>query len=209
VAEIEVVMGLRARSGLTVILILLFLPLTFLLSGCAKPAPEPQIEMAAVPDLAGLTVLEAERVLSDAGLKVGETAESFSDTVPAGTIISSSPCGGRELEAGSAIALTVSKGPEMLAVPALIGSGEADALAALQAQGFAVEVLRESDDSVGAGLVCAMEPVPATAAKRGSKVILTVSLGSAYITCGTCGGDGEIIAEVTCPDCGGSGVCYT
>jgi beta-lactam-binding protein with PASTA domain len=165
--------------------------------------------MAAVPDLAGLTAPEAESMLRDAGLEIGQIKETYSDTVPPGKIVSSAPSVGHELEAGSTVELKVSKGPEMLAVPALVGSGEADALAALQAQGFLAEVLRDYNESLGTGMVCAMQPAPNTSTQRGSTVTLTVSLGSAYEKCGTCGGDGEVTTTVTCPDCGGTGVCYT
>jgi serine/threonine-protein kinase len=201
------VIGLRARDGLAVAALVLVIALASLFSGCGKSAPA--IEMSAVPRLAGLTPREASDLLHEAGLQLGETRETYADAVPAGKIISTTPSPDEELERGSAVDLAVSKGPEIVPVPALLGSAEADALGALRAQGFLVEVLRSYNESVGAGLVCAMEPAPSTSAQRGSKVILNVSQGSAYVTCGTCGGDGKITTTVTCPECGGSGVCYT
>jgi len=201
------VVGLRVKCGTLAAAMLLLLPLTLLLAGCGQSAPV--VELAAVPDLAGLTTQQAGDLLREAGLEMVTAMEVFHDTVPQGTIVSTAPSSGEEIEVGSTVELTVSKGPDVLPVPALLGSAETDALAALQAQGFQAEVLRDYNESVNGGSVCAMDPAPSTSLKRGSKVVLTVSLGSAYVTCGTCGGDGEITTTVTCPDCDGTGTCFT
>jgi beta-lactam-binding protein with PASTA domain len=197
----------RSRSGPAAVFVLLALLLASIMAGCGTQAPV--IEMVAVPGLTGLTVQDARVLLQEEGLETGETLEEYSATVPPGEIISSTPSTGDELDKGTPVDLTVSKGPETIPVPALLGSAEADALAALQAQGFQAEVQRIYNESVGAGLVCAMEPVPNTTALRGSKIVVTISLGSAYVSCSTCGGDGTIATTTTCPDCGGSGECYT
>ncbi len=198
---------MRVKSGALAVAMLLLLPLTLVLAGCGQSAPA--VELAAVPELAGLTPQEARDMLREAGLEMITVSEIFHDTVPPGTIVSTIPACGVEIEVGSTVELTVSKGPDMLPVPSLLGSAEADALAALQAQGFQAELLRDYSESVSGGSVCAMDPAPNTSLKRGSRVILTVSLGSAYVTCGTCGGDGEITTTVTCPDCDGTGTCFT
>jgi serine/threonine-protein kinase len=187
--------------------LLLSLLFVSLLAGCGGSVPV--IEVVPVPHLTGATTQEAQAFLQEAGLEMGETRETYNDDVPPGEVISTTPPYGEELEKGSTVALTISKGPEMVPMPALLGSAEADALAALQAQGFQAEVQRDYNESVGAGLVCAMQPAPNAAVMRGSKVVVTVSQGSAYVTCSTCGGDGSVTAAVTCPECGGSGVCYT
>ena len=198
--------SLHTRYGLIAVCALSLLFAASLLAGCGKSAPT--IEMVQVPALVGMGQQEALDSIEAAGLRVGEIRETYSDEVPAGDVISTSPDSG-ELAAGSYIDLTVSKGPEIVAVPSLVGTSEADALASLQAQGFQVEVLYGYNESVGAGLVCAMEPASGTSLPLGSTVAVTVSQGSAYVTCGTCGGDGTAVTTQTCPDCGGAGVCYT
>jgi serine/threonine-protein kinase len=196
----------RKRFGLPVAVALFALVILSLFAGCGKSAPA--IEMVRVPELAGMERQEAAGVLEAAGLQAGEVREIFDDAVPPGMVISATPDSG-ELEEGSAVDLTVSKGPELVALPSLLGKAEAEAIAALQAQGFQVEVVRDYNESVTAGAVCAMEPAPDTAVARGSLVTVTVSLGSAYVTCGTCNGSGTVSSSRTCPDCGGTGVCYT
>jgi serine/threonine-protein kinase len=165
--------------------------------------------MSTVPQLVGLTPQEAQGRLAEAGLGVGETSGTYTDAVPPGMIVSTHPACGVDIERGSSVTLTLSKGPEMVAIPSLLGHAEADALAALRAQGFQVELQQAYDESVGAGLVCAMEPAPDTSVARGSRIAVTVSQGSAYVTCGTCGGDGAVTAAITCPECGGTGLCDT
>jgi len=197
----------RSPLKLAVACVLIALVAISVLAGCGVKVPA--VEMVTAPDLAGLTVQDAQGLLQEAGLELGAMHETYSDTVPAGGIVSSTPSAGDELAEGTAVDITVSKGQEMIPVPALLGSAEADSLAALQAQGFQVELQRDYNESVGAGLVYAVEPAPDTAVARGSKIVVTISLGSAYVTCSTCGGYGTINTSVTCPDCGGTGQCYT
>jgi hypothetical protein len=68
-------------------------------------------ETVAVPDLVGLTQTDAESVLAAAYLTVGEVTLDYSDTVPAGEIISQSPLGSNTVAAGSAVDFVVSFGP--------------------------------------------------------------------------------------------------
>lgn len=198
---------LPGKDALTIAVLLLMAVFAGFLAGCGRSAPV--VETAAVPDVVGTDPQEAGVLLWEAGLKMGTAREIYSDTIPGGKVVSTMPPAGEELDRGSAVDLEVSKGPEAVAVPALLGSAEADAISALRALGFQVEVIRAYDESVGAGLVCAMEPAPDTPAGRSSTVTLTVSQGSAYVRCGTCGGDGRVTTDVTCPECGGTGSCYT
>jgi beta-lactam-binding protein with PASTA domain len=178
-----------------------------LLSGCGN-APV-KVESVAVPDLAGKSEVEARGLLEEAGLMLGDVEEAYADAVASGLIVSSSPDGGEDAEKGTAVDISVSKGPEMVGIPSLLGTAEADAATALQGLGFQVEVKRIYSEEVKAGLVCGMEPAPDSAAARGSRVVVTISDGSAYIACPTCGGDGSITDARTCPDCGGTGFCDT
>jgi beta-lactam-binding protein with PASTA domain len=195
--------GLRSLA----VCMLILLMTVALMAGCGKTTPE--IETVTVPELAGLSRGEAEGFLEEAGLMMGKSQEVFSDSVPPGLIVHTNPSAGEELERGSTVDFTFSKGPEMVSVPSLVGVAQADALANLQALGFQVEVQSVYSESTAAGLVCGMEPAPETAVETGGHVTLSVSLGSAYVTCGTCGGSGTAKTNVTCPDCGGTGWCDT
>lgn len=76
-----------------------------------------------------------------AGLVVKQTEDKFSDKIPSGSVISSNPAKG-SLARGKTITFTVSKGPEMIAVPGVRGNGEAEAKKALTNAGFKVKIQR-------------------------------------------------------------------
>jgi serine/threonine-protein kinase len=71
--------------------------------------------------LRGSTFAEAVAALDAVQLKAAKT-ESFSDTVPKGTVISVLPAQGASVPRGSTVTLEVSKGPHLVAVPSIKGA---------------------------------------------------------------------------------------
>lgn len=71
----------------------------------------PKVETVLVPKLEGESEENAQTLIDDGGLMTGEVSTEFSDTVPAGTIISQGIPAGEEVEVDTAIDYTVSKGP--------------------------------------------------------------------------------------------------
>ena len=69
-------------------------------------------EQILMPDVLGLTFNEAKMQLLDLGLRVSTPKEVYSNEVPAGNVISCQPDIGTPMQAGDAVLLTVSKGPE-------------------------------------------------------------------------------------------------
>lgn len=78
-----------------------------MIMGC-KPNPT----SVAVPNVVGTTQAEARTIISGAGLITGAITEEYSSSVAVGVVISQSPRAGVSVSPGSAVALTVSKGPE-------------------------------------------------------------------------------------------------
>lgn len=64
-----------------------------------------------VPDVVGDTQADGILALEGAGFVVA-VEKAYSDTVPAGEIVSQSPAAGAEVPAGSTVTITVSLGPE-------------------------------------------------------------------------------------------------
>lgn len=126
--------------------------------------PEP----ATVPDLAGKALKDAEAALAGIGSGLVQTQEN-SDTVKAGTVISTSPSPGVKIRSGHPVTLVVSKGPRMIPVPDVRGSRVTDATARLQALGFTVKLVQ----IVGQDRVVAQDPAPGAQAKKGQTVTLT------------------------------------
>lgn len=94
-------------------------------------------EITDVPDVTGMSVQDAADALEDAGLELDpDYAESESDTVPEGQVISQNPPGGAQLSKGSVIRVTVSSGREQVTVPSLVGLDFDQARETLEAVGL-------------------------------------------------------------------------
>ena len=70
-----------------------------------------------VPDVTGLTRTAAIEALEAAGLEVGEVSETPDAEVAAGLVLRQDPTSGSEVDEGAQVALTLSSGPGMAAVP--------------------------------------------------------------------------------------------
>ena len=131
-----------------------------------------------VPNVVGMARAAAEAAITAAGLAVGAVTEDFNATVPAGSVISQNPAAGVEVVAGSAVSLAVSRGPQPVAVPNVVGMAQADAQAAITAAALAVgAVTQQSSDTVPAGSVISQDPAAGASVAPGTAVNLVVSSG--------------------------------
>lgn len=121
-----------------------------------------------VQDYTGKPFAEAEAALKKAGFEVS-ASEAFSDDVPKGTVISQSPKDGTEFK-NTTITLVVSKGPDVVTVPDVVGMRKVQARTALQEAGLVVRSL----NFPGAGNYRVVRQTPAAGkeVKRGSTVII-------------------------------------
>ncbi|MFD4876900.1 Stk1 family PASTA domain-containing Ser/Thr kinase [Streptomyces sp. NPDC058420] len=134
-------------------------------------------ETVEVPDLTGLRLDKAQSRLKRDGLAAGMVTREFSDDVPKGSVISTSPDAGTKRHAGSAIALTVSKG-SAVDVPDVTGEDLDDAKADLQEAGLTVKVAAAQVTSeYDAGQVAQQTPAGDSQAAEGDTVTLTLSKG--------------------------------
>ncbi len=69
-------------------------------------------QIITVPDVTGQSLPTAETILDGQGLNIGQITQKFSDDVPANHVIGQEIATGTQVEKGTAVALTVSKGPE-------------------------------------------------------------------------------------------------
>lgn len=123
-----------------------------------------------VADYRGRQLAELRKQLDEAGIEPVVT-EEFSSTVPKGAVISHNPATGT-LYRGDQLALTISKGPDLVVVPVVQGKPEGEARAVLERAGFTVRV----DRILGGifGTARASDPAGGTQAPRGSTVTLRV-----------------------------------
>jgi eukaryotic-like serine/threonine-protein kinase len=85
-----------------------------------------------VPALEGRTEADAKAALDEVGLKA-KVEQAFSEDVPKGRVISQSVAAGTSTFRGETVTLTVSKGPELVTVPSVLGKTREEAAAILRA----------------------------------------------------------------------------
>ncbi|MDQ4095474.1 MAG: Stk1 family PASTA domain-containing Ser/Thr kinase, partial [Actinomycetota bacterium] len=130
-----------------------------------------------VPDVTGMTRREAKAALEDENLQLGAVESQFSDTVPAGDVISQNPEAGERIQPGSTVDLVVSGGPEPTIVPEVVGLDQASAEDELEAVGLVPSVQETASDDVDEGVVLDQDPDQGTAVADGSTVTIYVSTG--------------------------------
>lgn len=126
-----------------------------------------------VPDLQGKTEAEAGAALSELGLSLAKT-EEFSDSVEAGHVIRSVPSAGVTIEPGATVSVVISKGPELVTVPDVVGLSESDAKSKLSASGFAVAVKSGISSPSEFGKVVNQDPVAGSKVKKDITVTIWV-----------------------------------
>ncbi|MFF8531251.1 Stk1 family PASTA domain-containing Ser/Thr kinase [Streptomyces sp. NPDC015532] len=92
-----------------------------------------------LPDVTGSSVEDATAQLEGAGLKVKIAAERVNSEFDKGQVAQQTPRAGREAATGDTVTLTLSKGPEMVEVPDVVGDSVDDATETLKNAGFEVD----------------------------------------------------------------------
>ncbi|MFJ3642129.1 Stk1 family PASTA domain-containing Ser/Thr kinase [Streptomyces sp. NPDC090108] len=130
-----------------------------------------------VPGLRGVALDKARARLKAAGLEQGMITREFSDDVPRGAVIVSTPPAGTDRHAGSAISLVVSKGSPV-DVPDVTDEDLATAREDLTDAGLKVKVAAERVTSeYDKGQVARQTPDEGSRAAEGDTVTLTLSKG--------------------------------
>lgn len=103
-----------------------------------------------VPNVTGKSVRQAMLDLETAGLKLGEIAWAYSDTIPERVVVFSYPAGGTEIPIASFVNLMVNRGrvSNFTYVPKVIGLPLADAKKRLEEKALRVgKIKRRTDDN--------------------------------------------------------------
>ena len=124
-----------------------------------------------VPTLSGLSASAAKSAIEDLGLVAAPT-DAYSDTVAEGQVISQQTREGSTLHRGDSVAYTVSKGPEKVAIPDVVGLQREEARSLLESAGFTVK--EEAILGGFFGTVRSSDPAAGTMTKKGSTVTITI-----------------------------------
>ena len=134
-------------------------------------------ERYAVPKLAGRSQAEAEQRLTDAKLAVGKVTKAFSETIPQGQVISTSPAATTSVKRASPVALVVSQGRQPIQVTDWTGKPANQAIKALTDAKLRVDATKHDwSDTVPKGSVLSQSPATGTLF-LGDPVTLVVSKG--------------------------------
>jgi len=166
-------------------------------------------ELRTIPELVGLTLVDAQTTLTDLQLLVIEAPPVFSETAPAGTVVAwqvqddASLVAGAQVLPGTTIVLTVSQGPEPRPAPDLTNQTFDEAAATLA--GIQLTIARGEDefsDTIEVGRVVSQEPVATTPVPRDGTVTVRVSKGPDLVTIPDLTGQTYPQAQQTLADAG-------
>jgi eukaryotic-like serine/threonine-protein kinase len=113
----------------------------------AGPAPR------TVPDLTGLTLADATAAIVALDLVVAQAPDEFSEVIPAGQVVRQDPAPASALQIGATVTVVVSKGRDLVVLPALAGLDYNAIVALLQSTGFTIGTTTGDPQRVLVGLI--------------------------------------------------------
>lgn len=136
----------------------------------------------ATPGVINLSQSQASEKLGEAGLSFEVAGRSYSETVIAGSVISTDPAAGSTILENGTVTAVISRGPERYLVPPLRGMTEDAAQQALDDANLSFgDSTEQFSEDVAEGVVLRSLPKPGTELKPGAAVDLVVSAGPAPI----------------------------
>ena len=139
-------------------------PVTILVS--KGPAP------VEIPALFGVNIKDATATLASLGLTIEVTDQIYDDSVE-GSILTADPAPGTSVPKGTAIKVTVSKGPALIPVPNVVGMDVAGATAKLKEAGFQVKTVNKLTVAI-LNKVYSQDPAGGGQAPRGSTITIEI-----------------------------------
>ena len=131
-----------------------------------------------VPDLADLTLEQAQKSLAPTGLILSRAGERFDPAVERGRVVQQEPAAGTPVRGHRRVSVTVSLGEEFSSVPELFGETRRGAELLLEHSGLHLGgTTRAPSDAVGEGLVVASDPPAESVLPRGTPIGLLISTG--------------------------------
>ena len=138
-------------------------------------------ERYGVPQLVGRSQAEAQQRLTEARLTVGKVSTTFSETVPQGQVVSTSPAADTPVKRATAVALVISKGRQPIQLQDWTGKPADQAVKALSDAKLTVDATKQDwNDAVPRGSVIRQSPATGTLF-QGDLVTLVVSKGPQFV----------------------------
>ena len=135
-----------------------------------------------VPRLIGEPLDEAIETLESMDLIVSDTVAANHPEAPRGQVIWQDPPPGVALEEGSGVAITLSRGAQMVPVPDVAGYVQEIAVRLVEAAGLVASIDTNNVAPVERDVVVTTDPTAGQSRLPGSVVTLFVSVGAANVT---------------------------
>jgi serine/threonine-protein kinase len=130
------------------------------------------------PGVINLSVAQAREKVEAAGLGFAVGDRVYSETVTAGSVVSTDPGPGTDILQDGTVTVTISRGPERYEVPVLRGMTVDEAQEALEEANLAFgDVTERFHERVADGVVLRSDPATGTELRRDAAVDLVVSKG--------------------------------
>ena len=157
----------------------------------------------AVPDIVGMSEDQAQLALEKQGLDWGTPTRAYSDTVPAGSVVSCQPKVGQKVGLGQAVTAVISRGVETKTVPDVVGKTKDQASAVIKGAGLTLgDVTEQYSASVDSGKVISSDPKAGKVIEHTAKISIVVSKGKEPATIPDVTGQSEDEAKKTLEDAG-------
>ncbi len=132
-----------------------------------------------VPSLQCLSVPEAETILGERRLRLGQVYQRASNACPDGGIVAQSPPRGRTVRPGTTIEVVItgngSAPASGITVPELTGLTPAEAQSQLRATGLDIGRIAKESAAAPLGTIVSQSPTAGSSATRGSRINITVA----------------------------------
>ena len=137
------------------------------------------IQASQLPSLWGLTAEEAEKKIKEAGFVPKRGSDVYSDQTEENKVSYTDPKQGETIAPGATVTYYISKGPELVKVPDLLGKTKSQAKTALTKIGLKLgsNVTTSYSSNFAKNRVCVQSKSSGTMVKKGTTVDITLSLG--------------------------------
>ena len=143
----------------------------------SEPASsEVMVPQNLVPNFIGMDYTQVQNNREYTSMYLFYVTEEYSDTAPAGQIIQQQPDADTVLKAGETIRLVVSKGPQMVEMPNIIGFTQDGAVKELEARGLVASCFMVvNDGSYASGCVVRTSEEPGTRVEVGTVITVYIA----------------------------------
>lgn len=131
--------------------------------------------IVAVPNLIGLNISDATKIINEASLKISDTLNEPSDFFESGIVTFQDPPPGKEIKINEAVKLKISSGKNIIMVPNIIGYDYLYVISQLEAMGLNVNINRVPSTDSLPGKVLRISPEAGTKVKEGDLISIYIA----------------------------------